>query len=314
MGATGKTPCGTHCRRTCGIQRISDALRSRIGSAAEKTKAGASAGSNGRTFVGRSCGDARFASRHGEVASICGQEETSGEIAMLCDKYKEALIEAVASGAAPPAAAREHVDRCAQCRATLAAQQALFTMVDAGLRSRTNAAVPSNFEHRVRAALQIQVARRRRSYFSVLGFGSMAATAALALTISLTHNANNGRKGMRPGSASQTEPSVSRPAASSGESKEVRAFSHPGLHSRSRALNIAGRPNVQALWNNGVEVLVPPGQEELLVKYMEEVGALRARATFSASLQHEADMKPMEVSSIEISELVVKPLPDLSSN
>jgi len=49
------------------------------------------------------------------------------------------------------------------------------------------------------------------------------------------------------------------------------------------------------------------------VKYMEGVAAPRARATFSASLQHEADMKPMEVPSIEISELVVKPLPDLSS-
>jgi hypothetical protein len=233
---------------------------------------------------------------------------------MLCDKYKEALIEVAASGAALPIPVREHVDTCAQCGATLAAQQALFTLVDAGLRSRNNGGVPSNFEQRVRAALQIQVSPGRRLYSSVFAFGSLAAATTLALAFFLTHNPNKGRKEMAPGSVGQTELSVLHSAAASGDSKELEAFSHQALHSRSRALNIAGHPNVPALGNSGVEVLVPQGQEELLVKYMEGVAAVRARATFSASLQHEADMKPMEVPSIEISELVVKPLPDLSSN
>jgi len=233
---------------------------------------------------------------------------------MLCDKYKEALTEAAASGAALPIPVREHVDTCAHCDATLAAQQALFTLVDAGLHSRTNVGVPSNFEHRVRAALQIQVSPGRRAYSSRFAIGSMAAAAALAMAIFLTHNPNKGRRVMPPGSVAQTELSVSHPAAASGDSKELVAFSHQALHSGSRALGIAGHANVPALGDGGVEVLVPQGQEELLVKYMEGVAALRARAPFSASLQHKADMKPMEVPSIEISELVVKPLTDLSSN
>jgi hypothetical protein len=62
-----------------------------------------------------------------------------------------------------------------------------------------------------------------------------------------------------------------------------------------------------------VEVLVPEGQEELLVKYMEGIAARRARGTFSAGLQQEPDMKPVDVPSIKISELVVTPLSDLSS-
>ena len=233
---------------------------------------------------------------------------------MLCDKYKEALTEAAASGAALPIPVREHVDTCAHCGATLAAQQALFTLVDAGLHSRTNVGVPSNFEQRVRAALQIQVSRGRRPYSSVFAIGWMAAAAALVLAFFLTLNRNNGRKEMPPGSVAQTELSVSHPRAASGERQEVQAFAHQALHSRSRALNLAGYPNVPALGYSGVEVLVPQGQEELLVKYMEGVAALRARATFSASLQDEADMKPIEVPSIEISELVIKPLADLSSN
>jgi hypothetical protein len=233
---------------------------------------------------------------------------------MLCDKYKEALTEAAASGAALPIPVREHVDTCAHCGATLAAQQALFTLVDAGLHSRTNVGVPSNFEQRVRAALQIQVSRGRRPYSSVFAIGWMAAAAALVLAFSLTHNPNKGRKEIPPVSVAHTELSVSHPTAVSGESKELEAFAHQALHSRSRALGIAGHPNVPALGKSGVEVLVPQGQEELLVKYMEGVAALRARAPFSASLQHEANMKPMEVPSIEISELVVKPLTDLSSD
>jgi len=233
---------------------------------------------------------------------------------MLCDKYKEALTEAAASGAALPIPVREHVDTCAHCGATLAAQQALFTLVDAGLHSRTNVGVPSNFEQRVRAALQIQVSGGRRRFSSLFTIGSMTAAAVLVMAFSLTHNPNKDREEMPPGSVPHTELSVSHPRAARGESQEVQAFAHQALHSRSRALNLAGHPNVPALGDSGVEVLVPQGQEELLVKYMEGVAALRARAPFSATLQHEANMKPMEVPSIEISELVVKPLPDLSSN
>jgi hypothetical protein len=232
---------------------------------------------------------------------------------MLCDKYKEAVTEAAASGAALPIPVREHVDTCAHCGATLAAQQALFALVDAGLHSQTNVGVPSNFEQRVRAALQIQVSRGRRPYSSVFAFGSLAAAAALALAFFLTHNPNKGRKEMPPGSVARTELSVSHPAAASGDSKELEAFSHQTLHSRSRALNIAGHLNVPALGNSGVEVLVPQGQEELLVKYMEGIAARRARATFGAGLQQEPDMKPVDVPSIKISELVVTPLSDLSS-
>jgi hypothetical protein len=78
---------------------------------------------------------------------------------MLCDEYKDALID-VAAGGAVPVSLREHVGVCARCRATLDAQQRIFTMVDAGLRSRTNVGVPANFDHRVHAALEVQVLHR----------------------------------------------------------------------------------------------------------------------------------------------------------
>jgi hypothetical protein len=233
---------------------------------------------------------------------------------MLCDKYKEALIETAASGAALPVAVREHMDACAHCSAALGAQQALFTLVDASLRSRTNVEVPSNFEHRVRAALHIQVSGGRRAYSPVFAFGSMGLSAALALAIVLIRNPNNSRKEMPPSSVVQVEVSASHPRAASGDRKELEIFSHQPRPSHVRALNTAQHPNVPARGYRGVEVLVPQGQEELLAKYLEGIAARKARVTLSAKLQHEPDMKPVEVTAIEISELAVKPLSDLSLN
>ena len=232
---------------------------------------------------------------------------------MLCDKYKDALIEA-AAGAAVPISLREHVGACARCRAALDAQRTIFTTVDAGLRSRTNVGVPANFDHRVRAALEVQASAQGRRYSSVFAFASMAAAAAVAVAILLTHNVNQSRKEKPSRAVEQAELSVSHSSSARTTSKGIQQSSRRSLRSRGSALNVPRRLNGAAPGNDGVEVLVPEGQEELLAKYMEGIAARRPRVAISASLQHEQDMKPVEVSPVEISALVVKPLPDLSSN
>jgi hypothetical protein len=233
---------------------------------------------------------------------------------MLCDKYKETLIESAASGAALPNPVREHVDTCAHCRTTLATQEALVTSVDAGLRSRASARVPSNFDHRVRAALQGQTSLERRLHSSLFAFGSVAAAAAVVMGVFLTPSPHRSRKEGPPKSVVQSKSSTPEQDSPAAASRTRMPTSPAALYSRTSALKISPLPNALAPGNDQPEVLVPQGQEELLVKYMEGVAARRAQAAFSASLQHEADMKPMEVPSTEISELIVKPLPDLSSN
>ncbi len=232
---------------------------------------------------------------------------------MLCEKYKDALIEA-AAGAAVPGSLREHLDTCAGCRARLDAQETVFAMVDAGLRSRTNVGVPANFDHRVRAALEVHVSPKGRRHSSVVAFGSMAAAAAVALATILTHNPDHGRKEMPPSAGAQTEVSASHSTAARSNNKELEPPSRQSLYLRSSVSNVRQRLNGAALGSNRVEVLVPEGQQELLVKYMEGIAARKARITISVSLQHVPDMKPIEVLPVEISELVVKPLPDLGSN
>jgi hypothetical protein len=231
---------------------------------------------------------------------------------MLCDKYKDALIE-VAGGAAVPDSLYEHVGACARCRAMLDAQQRVFAMVDDGLRSRANVGVPANFEHRVRAALEIEASAPGTRFPSVLGFASMAAAAALVLAIFLTHNVGQPGKETPGGRDEAAELSASHSTTVHGSGEELQPSRRGSLHSHG-SLNGGRRLNRVAVEGRTVEVLVPSGQEELLVKYMEGLAARKPRVTITAGLQPETDQKPIEVSPVEISALVVRPLPDLSSN
>ena len=233
---------------------------------------------------------------------------------MLCDKYKKALIEAAASGGALDSSVGEHVSLCARCKEILAAQQSMFALVDAGLRTRANVAVPGNFGHRVRAAIQMENPQERRRNSAVLAFGSLAA-AALLTTILLAQSLRHGGKDTAGGVVAESKlqgsplPPVRIHNATNLGPNPPRALYSSGTAWRtSRLRETSPRRKVEP------EVLVPRGQEELLVKYMQGIAARKARVTLSAGLQQESEMKPVEVPSIEISELVVTPLPDLSSN
>src|SRR2546423_14825106 len=98
---------------------------------------------------------------------------------MLCEHYKEALIEAAASDVPAPGDLREHLDGCSDCRAAFEEEQALFSSIDGGLRVAANADVPASLLPRVRAQLSGQSVARRSwiPVWAVLG------AAALVLTI-----------------------------------------------------------------------------------------------------------------------------------
>jgi len=233
---------------------------------------------------------------------------------MLCDKYKEALIEAAASGAALESSVREHVSLCARCQEILAAQQSTFASVDAGLRTRANVAMPGNFGHRVRAAIQIECPQERRRYSAVSAFGSLAA-AALLMVILLTQSLRHDRKDTAGGTVAESELQASpHPPVHIDDGTNLWPSLPRTLYSSGTAWRTSRLREASLRQKVDPEVLVPQGQEELLVKYMQGIAARKPRVTLSAGLQQEPDMKPVEVPSIEISELVVTPLPDLSSN
>jgi hypothetical protein len=230
---------------------------------------------------------------------------------MLCDKYKKTLIEAAANVGSLPNAAREHVNRCAFCTEMLAAQEGLFAMMDERLRSMANLPVPANFDHRVRAALPVDFSRHRRSYLPLFAWGSVAA--ALMMGIALIQSVRPSKREPRT-AAVQSRPSVpeqqSTIAASAVNGSKFPAKRYP----KTSTLAIPQYRKGLVAGNDQPEVLVPGGQQDLLVKYMEALSARRTRAMLTASAPHEPEVKPIEIRPVEISQLVVKPLPDLSSN
>jgi len=80
---------------------------------------------------------------------------------MPCQHYKDALIEAAASGAAAQGDLHVHLDTCASCRAAFEQEQSLFASIDAGLRVTANADVAASFLPSVRARLEEESAPRR---------------------------------------------------------------------------------------------------------------------------------------------------------
>jgi hypothetical protein len=233
---------------------------------------------------------------------------------MLCDKYKDALMETAASGARLPRVVGEHVDVCAHCREALIAQQALATAMDVELRSRVSVAVPANFNHRLRAALEPQFSARNTSYSAVFAFGSIAAVAAVMIAMLCVYVWSQAGISKPPTTTlertNQLDPNLE---VALGNSNEHQASNPEALRPQWETLIIPHRRRPLASVAENVEVLVPEGQEELVVKYMQQLASRSPTATIRVDLHSEPSMKQVEVAPVEIAQLVVRPLPDLSS-
>jgi len=230
---------------------------------------------------------------------------------MLCDKYKDALSEAAASSAPLPSGVSQHMSSCVHCRELFAAQQSVFALVDTGLRSRANAIVPGDFGHRVRAALESEAAQDRKRGPAVPAWCSLAAAMLMAIVLIL--NLKHG--GKEAGATYVAESKLlTSPQAPVHSSNSVGLDMPARPYSRGSSLRISRQPKASVRLHDEPEVLVPHGQEELLAKYMQGMATRRPRVTLSAGLQQEESTKAVEVPAIEISELVVTPLSDLSSN
>jgi len=119
---------------------------------------------------------------------------------MLCDEYKEALMETAAGGAGLAGSLREHVAMCARCRALLAEQEAVFAAVDFGLRCSANATVPDGFLPKARVRLAEEQMRGRSWSFAWAGLAASAALIILAVMVT------RGRHVEAPLAMQQTSP------------------------------------------------------------------------------------------------------------
>jgi hypothetical protein len=230
---------------------------------------------------------------------------------MLCKYYKEALIEAAASGAQPQGDLRAHVNACDSCRAAFEQEQSLFASIDAGLQVTANAEMPPSLLPRVRARLQQESALSRSWLTNWLVLASAAGVLVTLFAVRAVWRPNvvkpietAGKTILPPRvtqSAQKQNPAVLPPMKKNSVSQR-----HLAIAKNSRAHERLIRRETM------LEVLVPRDQEVLLAEYAEQ-WRFHKRAPLLAQDSDATILAPLQVAQIQIAELDVKLLADQKS-
>ena len=226
---------------------------------------------------------------------------------MPCEHYKNALIEAAASGAQPQGDLRTHLDACASCRAAFALEQALFSSIDASLHVAANAEVTASLLPRVRARLNEEATSRRSwtaNWFALASAAVMVVAFFVARAVWRTNV-------------------VQKPVEMAGKTNVPPPQNHYGVvlprveknSELQRQLAIAKKPKGHETPLRGKtmpEVLVPRDQQVLLAEYAEQ-WQLHKRAPLLTQDADSTVLAPLQVTQIQIAELDVKLLTDQKS-
>jgi hypothetical protein len=218
---------------------------------------------------------------------------------MPCKHYKDALIEAAASGGEPEGELRAHLAGCADCRAVFEQEQSLFTSIDAGLHVAANADVPASLLPRVHARLD-ETAATQRHRFQPWIFA--AASVVLAFAIFLLARPHPSRPDSQAKQSPQMQvsevPMTNTDQQSSGPDMQI--VSSNMNNSQTRGHSTLLRPVAASQ----PEVLVPPDEREALARFIvvqERREVAVAFVTLAMPTKDEsANLEPLQINELEI--------------
>jgi hypothetical protein len=219
---------------------------------------------------------------------------------MLCEKYKEALVEAAASCGALPDALREHVQACDHCAAVLTGERALFAAVDAGLHKAANAKVRSSFVPNVQATLATETVPTRNP---IPAWGLVCATGALALAVAflgLPRGAHD-----KANTEAITVPS--KMPAGPGEALLNLALARK-TRSSAGAYKAPKQQNFSVAGSHEPEVLIQPEEEEFLKGFYATVRMPAGDAKVFVTDNREVTPKLLVIAQIEVKDLRIEDL------
>jgi hypothetical protein len=223
---------------------------------------------------------------------------------MPCQHYKDALIEAAASGVSPQGGLRVHLDACAACRATFEREQSLFASIDAGLRVTANAEMPASLLPRVRARLDEESAPHR---VWRLNWFVLASAAVMVVAFIAAHTL------WRPSITEKPVETAGKVDAKPPQNQNPSLAPSVQNNSPSQRQLAVGKnspvPETLVRGKALPEVLVPRDQEVLLAEYAEE-WRLYKRAPLIAQGFDATVLELLQVAQIQIDELDVKLLAD----
>jgi hypothetical protein len=222
---------------------------------------------------------------------------------MPCEDYREALIEAAASGTGPSQELRLHLDACHVCRADFAEERQLFVAIDTGLRANANAEVPTSFLPRVRARLEdAPEAERRWTPFLIFA----AASAAIAVTLFI---ASRPRQATNDNQAKQALGVPFSETREKPASEEVVGSRNTAVAmSASRAPQRRNSNSVSSASSAGLEVIVPPDEREAFTRFVSarQERSEVAVAVVALAVGHEdasISVEPLMIAKLELTPL-----------
>jgi hypothetical protein len=222
---------------------------------------------------------------------------------MPCKQYKDALIEAAASGAEPQGDLHAHLAGCADCRSAFEQERSLFASIDAGLHVAANAEVPVSLLPRVRARINLEAAPQR-SWFQPVVF----AAASVALVFAAFLFARSHHSGPDNRAKQTPQIPVNEPPTTNGLGQNsvpgTQIVSSNANHPQPRGHATLLRP----VASSQPEVLVPADEREAFARFVAVLGERRevARALVTPApqtKQESAGLEPLQIKELEIKTL-----------
>ncbi len=232
---------------------------------------------------------------------------------MLCEKYKDALIEAAVGGAELAPGVRAHVEGCARCAVELDQQRSLVGAMDAVVSRQMNAPVPAAMLQR----LDVQIAQQPQSR-RTLRFASISAVALATLFFATVVLVMVARHRPQIDDVKRTSP----PVVKSPQVDQMQLFTKTPksqtpteTEAAKRAVAVEVRRTGSHQGRSGgqlPEVLVPPDERIALEHFIAGVQPREGIALALSARVPERDVAvaPLNVPDIQTASLSVPPIGD----
>ena len=232
---------------------------------------------------------------------------------MLCEKYKDALIEAAVGGAELAPGVRAHVEGCARCAVELDQQRSLVGAMDAVVSRQMNAPVPAAMLQRLDARLAQQPQPKHTSRFVQIFAGTIATLAVAAIIFvflprwtieSFDPSAKPNASALRKTGAGQIQVHIGPSAETPGTRSVQRQVAKP---THSRIVLASTRTPQQA----EPEVLMPTDERIAFDQLIANLNSRqRLAAAISKPLQEQPEQRVVSITTpdIETAAVVVQPL------
>jgi predicted anti-sigma-YlaC factor YlaD len=223
---------------------------------------------------------------------------------MPCESYKDALIEAAASGLEPQSKLRAHLATCPSCRNTYAEEQSLLASLDAGLHKNANAEVPASLLPRVRAYLDENAFQRSW----VRNWRALASATAILTIFFLAQAIWRTTVRQQPVETVKKTSTPSHVNSSPQDHTFIAVTPREGNSSPLSRDTIARNGVLQeALAASEIQpqVLVPPDENIILARYAQQ-WSQRKRAPLIPANSEDTSLSPLNLSPIQIAQLDVK--------